>query len=724
MKRHLFLLTVLLCAALLLTGCGEKPSAPAEPAVSEPEPVSEPEVKTVPFDLAACTVTRPAAFSKNLQTAASALLDTLNDAAGTPDRKLTTDTKQADGPELLLGRTNRPESASALEGVADTSFVIALVGQKLVVNSPMDAMLQQGLAYLPTLLDGPVLTLEEGFRYVSEPVAMLPLTENGKSPFKVIYADGLDAEADPEESNNGVDLEITWSDEIRATFQKLTGVYLSANSDLVRAGTDTSDRQEILLHYTARPETWEFLSSLDYNEYGFAVLGNKIVVTGWNLTTTELAKNQFLRYLESMTVTGADGTKTLSLLSNERQVFSVDTWLTDIPSYDGGEVAGTQDAGYGQLLLYITDTTEAEYRAYNAKLESAGYTLYTSNDIVGNLSAAYTGEKGLVYTYFAPSEKTVRIVTCPDGEYCLPEYLTKDDVPAYTKITGTSITQMALNYEKGNFGMCYIITLEDGSFVVFDGGGYSAAYGDDGKLLNLLQELNTRPDGKIVIAGWFLTHEHWDHFTNFYNMASGAMGKLTIENVYLNTPSRNFVANAHNPNYYVESQLPGMLKMTGNGRVNKLLTGMKFYIRNAEFEVLYTQNDLYPDHCTFFNETSMVTRMTVDGQTVLWLGDSRYAASEVLVERYGSYIHSDICQVAHHGYQGCTQKLYETVAPQTLLWPHSNEQVKKFTSGTQTDYRAVDRFLLNGLGAKSIIIAEPTKTIRLPYTPGDAITAR
>ena len=60
--------------------------------------------------------------------------------------------------------------------------------------------------------------------------------------------------------------------------------------------------------------------------------------------------------------------------------------------------------------------------------------------------------------------------------------------------------------------MTYIITLEDGSFIVIDGGSNG---GSNVELLHKkLQELNKR-EGTPVIAAWYLTHIHQDHCPAF-----------------------------------------------------------------------------------------------------------------------------------------------------------------------------------------------------------------
>ena len=52
-----------------------------------------------------------------------------------------------------------------------------------------------------------------------------------------------------------------------------------------------------------------------------------------------------------------------------------------------------------------------------------------------------------------------------------------------------AVTQMVLDYDEGDLGNCYILTLEDGSFIVFDG-GCNVGQKDHIRLYNLLKKLN------------------------------------------------------------------------------------------------------------------------------------------------------------------------------------------------------------------------------------------
>ena len=76
--------------------------------------------------------------------------------------------------------------------------------------------------------------------------------------------------------------------------------------------------------------------------------------------------------------------------------------------------------------------------------------------------------------------------------------------------------------------MCLIFTLCDGSFLIFDGGCAE----DARQVYDALKALNQRADGKIVVAGWFFTHDHGDHTGAFSALAATELaGEITVEAV-------------------------------------------------------------------------------------------------------------------------------------------------------------------------------------------------
>ena len=138
---------------------------------------------------------------------------------------------------------------------------------------------------------------------------------------------------------------------------------------------------------------------------------------------------------------------------------------------------------------------------------------------------------------------------------------------------------------------------------------------------------------------------------------------------------------------------------------------MKFYVRNAEFEVLCTNDDVFPLRIARDNDTTTVTRMTLGGETVMWLGDGQDLVSNTLCFRYGGYLKSDIVQVAHHGGWGCSIAVYALVEAETVLWPNNTRSSYENMLKSSYSYYKVNSCFLKH--AERVIVSYENATITL-----------
>ena len=138
--------------------------------------------------------------------------------------------------------------------------------------------------------------------------------------------------------------------------------------------------------------------------------------------------------------------------------------------------------------------------------------------------------------------------------------------------------------------------------------------------------------------------------------------------------------------------------------------------------MLYTHEDLFPTPMVYFNNSTTVTRLYLNGQTMLMLGDIQAVGCNVMVPMYGNYLKSDIVQVAHHGEIGATRDLYVKAAPTYLVWPTSTNRFNAQTAGTNSgDFYLVDYYLKTNKNILEIIVADQkTKTMPIPYTKGSS----
>ena len=102
----------------------------------------------------------------------------------------------------------------------------------------------------------------------------------------------------------------------------------------------------------------------------------------------------------------------------------------------------------------------------------------------------------------------------------------------------------------------------------------------------------------------------------------------------------------------------------------------------------------------------------------LWLGDMYVKGSQFMRATYGNYLKSDMCQVAHHGRNGCEWEFYQLAAPKCLWWPAAYSEVTgKQTDGTSTwkEY-VVDRHLYYDLASVEYIIVCDLQNVTVTIT--------
>ena len=120
----------------------------------------------------------------------------------------------------------------------------------------------------------------------------------------------------------------------------------------------------------------------------------------------------------------------------------------------------------------------------------AGYEVYCSSDLNGNLFKTFTKDDALAHVYWIDSAQELNIVTDPNGAAGLPE-----NIADTSGIKPTSITQLQQKTTQTS-GMAYIIQLSDGSFIIYDGG-----YADTvEELVNTLVKLNDNKKDNIHIC--------------------------------------------------------------------------------------------------------------------------------------------------------------------------------------------------------------------------------
>lgn len=216
-------------------------------------------------------------------------------------------------------------------------------------------------------------------------------------------------------------------------------------------------------------------------------------------------------------------------------------------------------------------------------------------------------------------------------------------------------------------GMSYVIQSDNGQTLVIDGG-----MGPDGRgLFDYLCSLqNTQSP---VVDLWILTHSHADHTYAFLEAVKAYGERLQVKEMAYRFPQDGLYASCHEAEGVEDKQLVEEARARLGARHWEPSAGDKRLFGGLELEVLYTCADLpHWENAPILqnvNDTSLVFRLTCDGQTVLFLGDVEAAADRVLIDRYGSALKSDVVQLAHHGEISSTEEFYRLIDPTIVLWP-------------------------------------------------------
>ena len=218
---------------------------------------------------------------------------------------------------------------------------------------------------------------------------------------------------------------------------------------------------------------------------------------------------------------------------------------------------------------------------------------------------------------------------------------------------------------------CYVIKTATGKLIVIDGGGAGSDI-NSGYLYKKLQEISGEKEP--VIEAWFLSHMHDDHVKEFTLIGTNKRKKMTVNNVYFNFPSREFMNTSEGGKYaFLYDELEQSYdRFMGKGEFAKTNAKTAFEgdvidIDGIKFEILMTVTDEEKE--TNINDTSMIFRVTIEGQTILFLGDAYLFQSQRLIDKYGDDLKSDMVQMAHHGQNGVSKEAYEKIAPTLCLWP-------------------------------------------------------
>lgn len=719
MKR---VLSAFLCVCMLLTAVSLLSSCKKDEVGEKLPTVSK---KTVEIDLNGYSVIYPSTVSTESQTTLRNWAKGLKSLIGVSLAAVKEGSSSNAKGEILVGALDRAETQKALKGIKGDGYTIQVVEGTIVIVGTNQLFTNMALQYFTdNYLKGgkSVITINQKIELEKAPTVTIATNEG--SDYAFVYNSYVDTDPkDHQEKSSdkaAVDYPCTVNSLLATELNKTVGVN---KKDLVsKTDKEEATAQEIYLGFVERDDCRSMLAEVSANQYGLIVRGGKVQVAAWNDEALEKATSVFKRALKDALVEDEDGNKSVVFPAYYTEIYDMEVaWEVDFPKPEGEgiDIVGTLNVEDGSLEYAYqgSGVTQDAYESYCKLLADEGYELVTENKIEGSYFKTYknTETDVMLHVVFAAYKHaetqglsdqfkpTIRIVSAALSQTDLPsdKWLNPNAISLSEKICDPMVTQLQidpdllLEKKESNVGMSYVITLEDGSFILFDGGGTGQkGNAGDGKqeeyIWKVLNDLYVKAHGyeptegePIHIRAWILTHEHIDHYgaMDRFLRKYGKEKTFRLEALLANFASDYEGYNAVDPLHVIRNNLQTLQGyVTGGFKYIKLHTGQKFYIQNAELEVLFTHEDFLPHRLNFYNDTSNVVRITlhtrdeatgevVDSKKTMWLGDVAVFGANTMRAMYGEYLKSDTVQVSHHGYYGCDIKLYDIVAAPIVFWP-------------------------------------------------------
>ncbi|HBF14641.1 MAG TPA: hypothetical protein DDW30_02955 [Clostridiales bacterium] len=648
MKRAIALtLTVLFTLTLAACAFGGTPQGSGATEARTEAPNAE-RVTLSASDSTEWTCVLANGLSSNALSATTALTDAFRDAgAKAPARVYDNDATYTEtAREILIGNTNRAQTAAVREELGAGEVRIAFRDTKLVVLAANDWLLGVAVRLLPTLWsaeDGRV-TVPASLSVATDRYAAdcLPLLDGeNRCVFRVVYS------ADAELSLIAM-VKSAATDFKRALGCRTLTVVTDAEAE------DSDAECEILVGPTNRAASTEAMASISGLE------GYRLLRSGKKLVLVASSAAEYRAGLAALTEKFTDLAKGavvgVPMLENDYATDKLtgvlaEEWYLAAPKPAGATVLST----YADRTACMTQATRAEaadFTAYLADLAEAGLTVRSETTQGENRYALAEGEKTTAWVEYLAASGILRVYLEKAGTCRYPEVgETGENNPYETVLWQLPVDNLGT---RENGGMSYVFRLGDGTFFLIDGSYNTQAEAD--RLYEFL--VSKTPEGmETVISGWFVSHLHWDHYGALMAFAKYHAADVDV---------RAFYCHFDPPDDLLDS----MRTWKRATRYTRLHTGMEWNLPGFTASVLYTHEDILPDRASNPNDQSTVLRVTVNGQRVLFLGDAQKTVSEWLLRNQTQEtLSADVVQLAHHGYEGGTVELYDAIGAHTVLWP-------------------------------------------------------
>lgn len=375
-------------------------------------------------------------------------------------------------------------------------------------------------------------------------------------------------------------------------------------------------------------------------------------------------------------------------------------------------------------VIRVEHVTAEDFDSYAQSFLSLGFTLASRHSFGAASFCAYTKNDLCVFLSYFPETEQLRIVSEESSTYL--RYTNQSGAAVLASSEGASadvyqplLTQIDLE----DFGLSYLLRLSNGRFIVVDGGWDFEPEAD--KLMAEMQRQS--PFEKPRIAAWIFTHPHDDHYPCFITFCKKYSQDVVIEAFLYSFPPLTDETIEKFPR--IDQEYPHLALFDSwvqkiGAPVFRPHTGQIYQIGDTKIEILSSPDDIcnYPADV---NTLSLIFKMTIANQTILFSADGQLDEVK-LAQRYGTYLKSDILQIAHHGFNGGSDTCYKLIDPAVCLIP-SNERTFLRYMGY---FNAYNRTLIYDLNVQDFLIggqpkitlynqnqACPNIILPLPYTP-------
>ena len=482
-----------------------------------------------------------------------------------------------------------------------------------------------------------------------------PVVKDGKAVPIVYPMDDMDAR--------------NYAQGIANKIKSLTGVTPECREDSRRVGEEPdTESYEIFIGAVDNPVCETVRKRMPYGGALVTVEGHKLCAVAMD---SDLLGSAILKLLATLTTACDKSAKTILLAEDLSIVIEGTDLLKMVPAFSGKTPRGTYESTSTAMLVLFDDVTEAEADAYQSKIISDGYSLYAGDMTTGKTENAknrfltFYRDRYILTIFYTPNDRILRAVIESTDTSALG-WREEDNREPVEKVCDVTLTQVGLLYDAGYMnGMCYIMRLEDGSFIVMDGGHGLQKNAD--RLYQILRKQAPDPDN-IVIAAWIFSHSHSDHVGMFPYFTASYGKQVTVERFIYNFPT--------------ESQFDGDGTAGGNGVVTNLVghyngaavtnahPGQVMMIHGAKIRILYTADLFAPNKISYGNTASMCWTIEIAGVKTMMMGDIGSEVAFVMEAIYSNEVFaSDVLQIAHHGICSSPMTLYPRVNPAWALMP-------------------------------------------------------